>query len=137
VSEAKPENKRDPNNPCLFCKDARGVSLGNELAYSARDSYAVSPGHTVVIPRRHVASFFDLTPEEINACMALIVEERELLDKEFKPDGYNIGVNIGPAAGQSIFHVHIHPGGRTACDSQECTLHAINSIIPSVLCGRG
>jgi len=68
----------------------------------------VSPGHTVVIPRRHVASFFELTPEEISACMALINEERKLLDEEFKPDGYNIGVNIGPAAGQSIFHVHIH-----------------------------
>ena len=108
TSEKQPEIKRDPNNPCLFCKDARGVSRGNELAYSARDSYAVSPGHTVVIPRRHVASFFDLTPEEIQACMALITEERSLLDAEFKPDGYNIGVNIGPAAGQSIFHVHIH-----------------------------
>jgi len=104
----KQEKKRDPNNPCLFCTDPRGVSLQNELAYSARDSYAVSPGHTLVIPRRHVASFFDLTPEEINACMALITEERRLLDKEFNPDGYNIGVNIGPAAGQSIFHVHIH-----------------------------
>ena len=108
ISEEKIEKKRDPNNPCLFCKDARGVSLSNELAYSARDSYAVSPGHTVVIPRRHVASFFDLTPEEINACMGLITEERRLLDDELKPDGYNIGVNIGPAAGQSIFHVHIH-----------------------------
>jgi diadenosine tetraphosphate (Ap4A) HIT family hydrolase len=100
--------KRDPNNPCLFCTDPQGVSLINELAYSARDSYAVSPGHTLVIPRRHVASFFELAPEEINACMALINEERKLLDEEFKPDGYNIGVNIGPAAGQSIFHVHIH-----------------------------
>ena len=100
--------KRDPNNPCLFCRDPRGVSLSNELAYSARDSYAVSPGHTVVIPRRHVATFFDLTPEETIACMALINEERKLLDEEFKPDGYNIGVNIGQAAGQSIFHVHIH-----------------------------
>jgi diadenosine tetraphosphate (Ap4A) HIT family hydrolase len=99
---------RDPNNPCLFCTEPRGVSLNNELAYSARDSYPVSPGHTVVIPRRHVASFFELTPEEISACMALINEERKLLDEEFKPDGYNIGVNIGPAAGQSIFHVHIH-----------------------------
>ncbi|MDZ7663557.1 HIT family protein [Thiohalophilus sp.] len=107
-SEAKAEQKRDPNNPCLFCTDPRGVSLENELAYSARDTYAVSPGHTLVIPRRHVASFFDLTPEEINACMALITEERRLLDEEFNPDGYNIGVNIGPAAGQSIFHVHIH-----------------------------
>jgi diadenosine tetraphosphate (Ap4A) HIT family hydrolase len=84
------------------------VSLGNELAYSARDTYAVSPGHTVVIPRRHVASFFDLTPDEVVACMALINEERKVLDEEFKPDGYNIGVNIGPAAGQSVFHVHIH-----------------------------
>ena len=106
--EEKQEKKRDPNNPCLFCKDARGVSLTNEFAYSARDSYAVSPGHTLVVPHRHVASFFELTPEEINACMALINEERKLLDEAFKPDGYNIGVNIGSAAGQSIHHVHIH-----------------------------
>jgi len=106
--ETKPEKKRDPNNPCLFCKDARGVSLSNDLAYSARDSYAASPGHTLVIPRRHVASFFELTPEEVNACMDLITKERSLLDTEFKPDGYNIGVNVGPAAGQSIMHVHIH-----------------------------
>ena len=107
-SEKKQEIKRDPNNPCLFCKDPRGVSLERELAYSARDSYAASPGHTLVIPRRHVASFFDLTPEEINACMELIAEERKQLDAEFKPDGYNIGVNVGQAAGQSILHVHIH-----------------------------
>jgi diadenosine tetraphosphate (Ap4A) HIT family hydrolase len=107
-SEEKPEQKRDPNNPCLFCTDPRGVSLQNELAYSARDTYGVSPGHTLVIPRRHVAEFFDLTAEEVAACMALISEEKKLLDEEFKPDGYNIGVNIGVAAGQSIFHVHIH-----------------------------
>jgi diadenosine tetraphosphate (Ap4A) HIT family hydrolase len=104
----KKEKKRDPNDPCLFCKDPRGVSLEHELVYSARDTYAVSPGHTLVIPRRHVASFFDLTPEEVNACMGLITEERMRLDEEFKPDGYNIGVNVGQAAGQSIFHVHIH-----------------------------
>lgn len=84
------------------------MSLERELAYSARDTYAVSPGHTLVIPRRHVADFFELTPQEINACMELIIEERKLLDKEFQPDGYNIGVNVGLAAGQSIFHVHIH-----------------------------
>ena len=106
--QVKEEKKRDPNNPCLFCTDPQGVSLNKELAFSARDTYAVSPGHTLVIPKRHVASFFDLTPEEINACMELITEERKLLDVEFKPDGYNIGVNIGPAAGQSILHVHIH-----------------------------
>jgi diadenosine tetraphosphate (Ap4A) HIT family hydrolase len=108
MSEEIQRAKRDPNNPCLFCRDPKGVSRSNELAYSARDSYPVSPGHTVVIPRRHVATFFELTPEEINASMALINEERKLLDEELKPDGYNIGVNIGQAAGQSIFHVHIH-----------------------------
>ena len=107
-SEAKQEKKRDPNNPCLFCTDPRGVSLTNDLAYSARDSYAVSPGHTVVIPKRHVASFFELSPEEVGACMDLINKEKKLIDQEFKPDGYNIGINVGQAAGQSIFHVHIH-----------------------------
>jgi len=107
-TEATPEKKRDPNNPCLFCKDARGVSLQHELAYSARDSYPTSPGHTLVIPRRHVASFFELTAEEVAACMGLIQQEKALIDAEFHPDGYNIGVNVGPAAGQSIMHVHIH-----------------------------
>lgn len=107
-SEATQEKKRDPNDPCLFCTDPRGVSIQHELAYSARDSYPASPGHTVVIPRRHVACFFDLMPEEVAACMDLIKEERKRIDEEFNPDGYNIGVNVGPAAGQSIFHVHIH-----------------------------
>jgi len=108
VTEAKPEIKRDPNNPCLFCKDPRGVSLVHELAYSARDTYAVSPGHTLVIPKRHVESFFDLTQDEVAACIKLINEEKRRIDVELNPDGYNIGVNVGLAAGQSIFHVHIH-----------------------------
>jgi len=107
-AEDKKEKKRDPNNPCLFCTDAKGVSLDSELAYSARDTYGVSPGHTLVIPKRHVASFFELTPEEVADCMELINEEKKNIDEQFNPDGYNIGVNIGPAAGQSIFHVHIH-----------------------------
>ena len=107
-SEVTQEKKRDPNNPCLFCKDPRGVSIEHELAYSARDSYPTSPGHTLVIPRRHVASFFDLTSEEVAACMDLIKDEKKLIDEELNPEGYNIGVNVGPAAGQSIFHVHIH-----------------------------
>ena len=108
TADVNQEKKRDPNNPCLFCTDPRGVSLKRDLAYSARDTYAVSPGHTVVIPNRHVASFFKLTPEEVAACMELIREEKKLIDEEYKPDGYNIGVNVGPAAGQSIHHVHIH-----------------------------
>jgi diadenosine tetraphosphate (Ap4A) HIT family hydrolase len=107
-TEATQEKKRNPNDPCLFCKDPRGVSIQHELAFSARDTYPTSPGHTLVIPRRHVASFFDLTPEEVATCMGLIKEEKIRIDEEFHPDGYNIGVNVGPAAGQSILHVHIH-----------------------------
>jgi len=108
VTEVKPEKKRDPNNPCLFCKDPQGVLLVHELAYSARDTYAVSPGHALVIPKRHVASFFDLTQDEVEASIKLINEEKKRIDGEFNPDGYNIGVNVGLAAGQTIFHVHIH-----------------------------
>ena len=107
-SAVKQEAKRDPNNPCLFCKDPRGVVLVEDLAYSARDTYEASPGHSLVIPKRHVASFFELTPEEVEACMSLILKQKALIDEEFKPDGYNVGVNVGQAAGQSIHHVHIH-----------------------------
>ena len=108
MTEVNPEKKRDPNNPCLFCKEPRGVLRVHELAYSARDTYAVSPGHTLIIPKRHVASFFELTQDELVACINLINEEKQFIDGEFNPDGYNIGVNVGPAAGQSILHVHIH-----------------------------
>lgn len=105
----------DPNNPCLFCT-ARVVTRRNALAYATRDSYPVSPGHTLIIPLRHCADFFDLSPEEMSACMALVAAERNDLNAELSPDGYNIGVNVGPAAGQSIFHVHIHLIPRYASD---------------------
>lgn len=106
----------DPNDPCLFCVP-RGVIRRNELAYCARDSYPVSPGHSLIIPFRHCASFFDLTPEERAACMELVAAEQEDLEKEFHPDGYNVGVNVAAAGGQSIFHVHIHLIPRFTGDS--------------------
>lgn len=106
---------RDPNNPCLFCTP-RGVIRQNLLAYTARDSYPVSPGHTLVIPLRHCPDFFDMTPEEMAACMELLVAERRALDAEVKPGGYNIGVNVGRAGGQSVLHVHIHLIPRYAGD---------------------
>jgi len=98
---------KDPNNPGLFCTP-RDVIRRNEFAYCARDSYLISPGHSLIIPLRHCADFFDLTPEEICACMELLVVEQYAINDEFKPDGYNVGINIGKAAGQSVFHVHIH-----------------------------
>lgn len=106
---------RDPNTPCLFCTP-RSLTRRNALAYCARDSFPVSPGHSLVMPFRHCASFFDLTPEEVAACMALVGHERQALDDEFMPDGYNMGVNVGPAGGQSVLHVHIHLIPRYAGD---------------------
>ena len=106
----------DPNNPCRFCT-LRKVTRQNELAYCERDSYPVSSGHSLIIPFRHCANFFDLTAEEVAACMELLADERKSVDDEFNPDGYNIGVNVNAAAGQSIFHVHIHLIPRYTGDS--------------------
>jgi len=92
------------------------VTRQNELAYCARDSFPVSPGHSLIIPLRHCADFFELSPEEVAACMELLVSARSDLDAELKPDGYNIGVNIGQAGGQSIRHVHVHLIPRYAGD---------------------
>ena len=106
---------RDPNDPCLFCTP-RGVTRQNALAYCTRDSFPVSAGHSLVVPFRHCPSFFDLSPEESAACVELLVSARRELDAELGPDGYNVGINVGRAAGQSVMHVHIHLIPRYAGD---------------------
>ena len=119
----------DPNDPCLFCGH-QDVTRHNDLAYCTRDSYPISPGHTLVIPYRHCASLFDLNAEEINACMALLVEEQMTLEEELHPDGYNVGVNIARAGGQSIFHVHFHLIPRFTGDSAH-PQGGIRQVIPA------
>jgi diadenosine tetraphosphate (Ap4A) HIT family hydrolase len=95
--------------PCPFCTlPADRALLSTPLTLALRDAYPVSPGHTLVIPRRHIASFFDLTAAERTDLFALLDQARAGLDAEFHPDGYNIGINDGPAAGQTIGHLHIH-----------------------------
>jgi diadenosine tetraphosphate (Ap4A) HIT family hydrolase len=106
------------------------VTRQNELAYCERDSYPVSPGHSLVIPFRHCASFFDLTPEETSACMKLLAQERTAVDDEFNPDGYNVGVNVNATAGQSIFHVHIHLIPRYRGDSAH-PQGGVRQVIPA------
>jgi diadenosine tetraphosphate (Ap4A) HIT family hydrolase len=94
---------------CPFCTlpEAR-VLEGNDLGVVIRDAYPVSLGHTLVIPRRHVGSFFDLTAAEQEALLSLLAIAKARLDDELKPDGHNIGVNDGLAAGQTVPHLHIH-----------------------------
>jgi diadenosine tetraphosphate (Ap4A) HIT family hydrolase len=82
--------------------------LQDDLAYVRFDNNSLSRGHVLVVPRRHVASFFDMTPAEKTCVLSLLDRAKAHIDKEFAPDGYNIGVNIGQAGGQSRMHVHVH-----------------------------
>ena len=92
---------------CLFCHPRETV-LGNELVFARYDDFPVSPGHLLLIPHRHVASYFDLTTAEKQALWQLLDEAKILLDREHGPGGYNVGINCGPVAGQSVPHVHLH-----------------------------
>lgn len=93
---------------CPFCTlpDNR-ILLADPLAVVIRDAYPVSPGHTLIIPRRHLASFFDVTEAERRSFLALIDRARSELDTELNPAGYNIGINDGTAAGQTVLHLHV------------------------------
>ena len=98
------------DNKCPFCKagSERDIIASSSLSIAFFDGFPVSRGHTLIIPRRHVASFFDLTKEEQLDILELADNVKIILEEKFHPDGYNVGVNIGEAAGQSIFHVHMH-----------------------------
>ena len=123
---------RDPNNPCLFCNiKVSGLALENDLAYVSYDSYPVSEGHCLIIPKRHVKDYFSLTNEEIIACNSLIKElkyEIELKDISIK--GFNVGTNIGKISGQSILHCHIHLIPRREGDVEN-PQGGVRSVIPS------
>src|ERR1043165_3872722 len=92
---------------CELCSPDT-VLLENALAYVRHDNNSLSRGHVLVVPKRHVASFFDMTLEEQSAVLALLTEMQASIQKKHSPDGYNIGVNVGKAAGQSRMHVHLH-----------------------------
>jgi diadenosine tetraphosphate (Ap4A) HIT family hydrolase len=114
-SKPNPESK-----PCLFCEPLPlRVIDENDAAFVIRDAYPVSPGHTLVIPKRHVQSYFELEPAEIVALNALLKAAKSVLDKELNPASYNIGINDGPAAGQTIAHVHVHLIPRYTGDSDD------------------
>ena len=95
--------------PCPFCSLASDrIWLATEHALAFPDNYPISDGHTLVIPIRHIASVFDLPEEEQSALWALAGKVRAMLQEKLRPDGFNIGVNDGAAAGQTIGHAHIH-----------------------------
>jgi diadenosine tetraphosphate (Ap4A) HIT family hydrolase len=92
---------------CELCKLDMLV-LEDELAYVRFDNNSLSRGHVLVVPRRHVASFFDMTAQEKASVIELLDRAKAHIEVQFRPDGYNIGVNVGRAGGQSRMHVHVH-----------------------------
>jgi diadenosine tetraphosphate (Ap4A) HIT family hydrolase len=98
---------------CPFCEIAAASNHGriiaqNEYAFAMRDGFPVSEGHTLIIPKRHTRSFFDATDGERQAMLALLDEAQVIVDAQYKPDAYNIGINDGSAAGQTVPHLHMH-----------------------------
>jgi len=95
---------------CLFCEIPQDrIIASNELAYAIRDGFPVTPLHTLIIPKRHAVDYFGLTKEELLACHELIHQSKESIIKE-DPNvvAFNIGMNAGEAAGQTVFHCHMH-----------------------------
>ena len=94
---------------CPFCNPSEDeIVLANDLCYARYDKFPASPGHLLVIPYRHVANLFDATDADLTALLALVREGKTFLDGRFHPDGYNVGVNMGEAAGQTVMHLHVH-----------------------------
>jgi len=116
-------------NGCIFCNLDREILVANELAVAVYDHFPVSPGHSLVLPRRHAAMIWDLTDAECDACFRLVRELRPILEKRHNPDGFNVGANCGSAAGQSVWHAHIHVIPRFFGDSPD-PLGGVRHVIP-------
>ena len=116
---------------CPFCSlPKERIFLSNEFAYAIKDGFPVSDGHTLIIPRRHIASWFDTTDEERQELFKLLSLGKEILAEEYSPDGFNIGINDGPPAGQTVPHLHIHLIPRYKND-QEDPRGGVRWVIPS------
>ena len=123
---------KDPNNPCLFCniKESECVHE-NKLAYASYDSFPVSDFHCLIIPKRHIKDYFDLSKEELIACYELIkIVKDEIIFKDKSVKGFNLGTNIGKISGQSILHCHFHLIPRREGDVEN-PQGGVRSVIPN------
>jgi diadenosine tetraphosphate (Ap4A) HIT family hydrolase len=97
------------HSECPFCSPVDGeMIIKDHLCYAKWDKFPVSKGHILIIPFRHISSYFDTTHDEKKSITKLIEACKKILDQQFSPDGYNIGVNVGEPAGQTVMHCHIH-----------------------------
>ena len=122
-------NESAPSD-CPFCHlPSERVVAANERALAVADAFPVTAGHTLVIPKRHVGCFFDLDLSEVEAVFQLLRVTREWLEQMHHPSGFNVGVNIGFAAGQTIMHAHVHLIPRYSGDVPE-PAGGVRNVIP-------
>lgn len=119
------------NIGCPFCNPEKDRELIVETAtaYAIYDKYPVNKGHALIIPKNHCADYFELTLKEQTACLLMLNEVRKIIQKRFNPDGFNVGINVGEASGQTIPHVHIHLIPRYAGDVDE-PRGGVRGVIP-------
>lgn len=117
------------NNNCIFCNPTN-ILINGEYSYSRLDGYPVSEGHCLVIPKRHVISIDDLTDSELKDLYTVLKQTKIMLCEVYQPDGFNIGINEGEAAGQTVGHLHIHIIPRYKGDV-ECPRGGVRGVIPS------
>lgn len=97
------------NTDCIFCNIPQDKLIAeNDFCFAIYDDFPVSKGHVLIIPKRHVADYFSLTEDEVMAIQIMLREIKTKLDADLSPDGYNVGINVNEAAGQTVFHVHVH-----------------------------
>ena len=94
---------------CVFCEaDPARIIFEDDACYAMFDAFPVNKGHTLIVPKRHVVTVFELKPYEVERMHYMMQKVKEMLDKEFSPAGYNVGYNCGEAGGQTINHCHMH-----------------------------
>ncbi|MHA2298613.1 MAG: HIT family protein [Candidatus Hodarchaeales archaeon] len=119
----------EPEN-CPFCQLREDIICENNLAFAFYDGFPVSPGHLLIVLRRHVVDYFDSSWKEKTAIFQLLDECKKILDERRNPDGYNIGINCGVSAGQSVMHLHVHMIPRYAGDVTN-PKGGVRGVIPS------
>jgi diadenosine tetraphosphate (Ap4A) HIT family hydrolase len=115
---------------CPFCNVEREKILETEMSFAIYDGFPVNEGHALIIPKRHIANYFDLSLEEQKDCIELLNRVKAIVQEKYNPDGFNVGININQAAGQTVPHVHIHLIPRYEGDVEE-PRGGVRGVIPN------
>ena len=117
------------NKPCPFCIVEREKILESGMSFAIYDGFPVNDGHALIIPKRHTANYFDLSLEEQKDCIELLNRVKGIVQEKYNPAGFNVGININEAAGQTVPHVHIHLIPRYEGDVEE-PIGGVRGVVP-------